>query len=103
MQFASFLTYRKPPIFTLKSYSGEALSEARPVRRSFLAKADVTVWRIWVSAERTSQKQGKLGLDAGAPREALDLTPCKRGKPAGGPRSPPLFSNQICHTAGEET
>ena len=40
-------------------------------------------------------KQGKLGLDVGAPREALDLTPCERGKPAGGPRSPPPFANRI--------
>ena len=29
-----------------------------------------TVWRIWFPPEADSQKQGKLGLDVGAPREA---------------------------------
>jgi len=38
-----------------------------------------------VSRLRDSQKQGKLGADVGAPGEALDLIPCKHGKPAGGP------------------
>jgi hypothetical protein len=42
---------------------------------------------------RDSKKQGKLGPDAGAPREALYLCMRERGKLADGPRSPPLFSN----------
>ena len=56
-----------------------------------------------VSRLRDSQKQGKLGLDVGASREALDLIPCKRGKPADGPRSPPPFANLIRHTAEGKT
>ena len=60
------------------------------------------MWRIWFPALRDSQKQGKLGLDVGAPREALDLTPCERGKPADGPRSPPHFANLIRTLSGKK-
>jgi hypothetical protein len=42
-------------------------------------KADATVWRIRFPPEADSKKQGQLGLDADAPREALDLIPCERG------------------------
>jgi hypothetical protein len=66
------------------------------------AQRDVIVWRIWFPPEADSEKQGKLGLDAGAPRKALDLIPCERGKPADGPRSPPPFSNQIRRTTERE-
>jgi hypothetical protein len=41
------------------------------------------------------EKQGKTGLDAGAPREASDSILCKRGKPADKPVSPPSFPNEI--------
>jgi hypothetical protein len=41
------------------------------------------------------EKQGKTGLDAGAPRVALDSCLCKRGKSADEPESPLSFHNEI--------
>ena len=58
--------------------------------------------RIRVPALRDSKKQGKLGLDAGAPTVALYFCMRKVGKPADGPRSPQHFSNRIQHTAAGE-
>jgi len=41
------------------------------------------------------EKQGKTGLDAGAPREASDSILCERGKPTDKPVSPLSFPNEI--------
>jgi len=60
------------------------------------------VYRIRFPPEADSEKQGKLGLDVGAPREALYSCMRERGKPADSLRSPPPFSNRIRHTAGRE-
>ncbi len=61
----------------------------------------VTVWRIRVPPD--SEKQGKLGPDAGAPRETLYLRMRKRGTPADGLRSPQHFSNRIRQTTSRKT
>jgi hypothetical protein len=52
-----------------------------------------SVDRIRFPPKADSKKQGKLGPDAGAPREALYLCMRERGKPVDGPRSPPPFLN----------
>jgi len=58
-------------------------------------------WAAWSQGEfrfprkRDWEKQGKTGLDAGAPREASDSCLCKRGKSADEPESPPSFPNEI--------
>ena len=57
--------------------------------------SDGSAARIWFPPEADSKKQGKLGPDGGAPREAQYSCMRKRGKPADGPRSPPHFLNQI--------
>ena len=77
---------------------GVAPSKGGPILRSFRAQEDAIVGRIRFPPEADSKRQGKLGLHVGAPREALDFIPCERGKPAGGLRSPPLFTNRIRNT-----
>jgi hypothetical protein len=68
----------------LKSYSAQPLRLGGMVagRISFPPAAD------W-------EKQGKTGLNAGAPREVSDSCLCKRGKPADKPVSPLSFPNEI--------
>ena len=48
-----------------------------------------------VSRLRDSQKQGKLGLDVGAPHVALYSCMRKRGNGVDEPKSPKPFSNEI--------
>ena len=66
-------------------------SKAHQIHASAMAIAD----RIWFSPQANSKKQGKLGPNGRAPREALYSCMRERGKRAGGPRSPTPFLNQI--------